>query len=222
MTYMPGSEAGLSISDIARATGLTDKTVRRCLSGSSEPRSSGGHPLEEEHERRAVTVARDVVGNPLLLGTPARTTLDVAVTEISDELIAALAANPAMLHQLDARKFEKLVAELYRRRGFEATLTPASGDEGVDVYVVRRDDVGSTLWVVQAKRYALNHKVGAGVVRELFGTVHAKNASAGILVTTSFFEPGAERMERDYEYKLELRDYLRLQEMLRWGASGRA
>ena len=33
-------------------------------------------------------------------------------------------------------------------------ITPASGDEGVDVYVVRNDDPGRTLWVVQAKRYA--------------------------------------------------------------------
>jgi restriction system protein len=54
------------------------------------------------------------------------------------------------------------------------------------------------------------------VVRELLGTVQAKNANAGIVVTTSFFEPGAVRMEQEFQYRIALRDYLCLQEMLRW------
>jgi restriction system protein len=53
-------------------------------------------------------------------------------------------------------------------------------------------------------------------VRELFGSVQAKNASAGILVTTSFFEPGAVRFEQEFQYRVRLRDYLALQQMLRW------
>jgi restriction system protein len=53
-------------------------------------------------------------------------------------------------------------------------------------------------------------------VRELFGSVQAKNASAGILVTTSFFEPGAVRFEQEFQYRVSLRDYLALQQMLRW------
>jgi len=140
----------------------------------------------------------------------------MAVDEISDGLIRELAARPERLYELNPRRFEELVAELYQRRGFEATLTPASGDEGVDVYVMRHDDLGRTLWVVQAKRYAAHHKVGAGVVRELLGTVHAQNASAGILVTTSFFQPGAVKVEQEFEYRIALRDYLGLQDMLRW------
>lgn len=167
-------------------------------------------------ERVEIPFARDPDGKPLPFGAPGRTALELAVTEISDTLIAELAANPKRLYQLDPRKFEQLVAELYRRKGFEATLTPASGDEGVDVYVVRNDDMGRTLWVVQAKRYAAHRRIGGGVVRELYGTVEAKNASAGILVTTSFFEPAAERQVTDLEYRLNLRDYFGLQDMLRW------
>ena len=168
--------------------------------------------LEQPH----LVVARDREGIELALGTPARERIDAVVNEISDELIAELAANPELLYQLNPRRFEELIAELYRRRGFEATLTPASGDEGVDVYVLRRDDLGRTLWVVQAKRYAAHLKVGAGVVRELLGTVQAKNASAGIVVTTSFFEPGAVKMEQEFQYRIALRDYLALQDMLHW------
>jgi restriction system protein len=181
-------------------------------------RLASGMPIEriiEWLEQRRLVVARDPQGRELALGTPGRQRIDAVVNEISDELIAELAANPERLYDLAPRRFEELVAELYRRRGFEATLTPASGDEGVDVYVVRNDALGRTLWVVQAKRYAAHNKVGAGVVRELLGTVQAKNASAGIVVTTSFFEPGAVRMEQEFQYRITLRDYLSLQDMLR-------
>lgn len=182
-------------------------------------RLASGMPIEriiEWLERRRLVVARDSQGAELPLGSPGRERIDAAVDEISDELIRELAVHPDRLYELNPRRFEELVAELYRRRGFEATLTPASGDEGVDVYVVSNDELGRTLWVVQAKRYAANRKVGAGVVRELLGTVYAKNASAGIVVTTSFFEPGAVRVEQEFEYRIALRDYLSLQDMLRW------
>jgi restriction system protein len=182
-------------------------------------RLASGMPIEriiQWLEQRRLAVARDPHGAELALGNPGRERIDAVVTEISDELIAELAANPERLYELNPRRFEELVAELYRRRGFEATLTPASGDEGVDVYVVRNDDLGRTLWVVQAKRYAAHLKVGAGVVRELLGTVHAKNASAGIIVTTSFFQPGAVKMEQEFQYRIALRDYLGLLDMLRW------
>ena len=46
----------------------------------------------------------------------------------------------------------------------------------------------------------------------------AKEASAGVLVTTSFFQPGAERLERRFKYRLSLKDYLDLQELLRMPA----
>jgi restriction system protein len=182
-------------------------------------RLAAGMPPErlvEWLESGRLTIARDSKGRALSEGSPERSRLDVAVNEISEALIEELAERPQLLYDLDPRKFEKLIAELYRRRGFEATLTPASGDEGVDIYVVSRNDLGQTLWVVQAKRHAAENRIEAGVVRELFGTVAAKEASAGILVTTSFFQPGAIKLEREFEYRLSLKDYMDLQEMLRW------
>ena len=38
---------------------------------------------------------------------------------------------------------------------------------------------------------------------------------SGVLVTTSFFEPGAERMRKEFEYRLSLKDYIAIQELLR-------
>ena len=106
------------------------------------------------------------------------------------------------MYELSPRKFEELVAELYRRRGFKVTLTSSTGGKGVDVYVVRHDELGSSLSVVQAKRYRPDRKIGVSLVRELKGTVATTNASAGVLLTTSFFTKGAKALAAEYEYTL--------------------
>ncbi|MGN6558204.1 MAG: restriction endonuclease [Solirubrobacterales bacterium] len=181
-------------------------------------RLAAGVPLErivEWFESGRFSPAFDSGGEPLAADSPGRQRLDLAIKEISDDLIQELAAHPELLYSLQPRKFEELVAELYSRRGFETNLTPASGDEGADVYVVSHSELGRTLWVVQAKRNAPERKVEAALVRELLGTVLAKHASAGILITTSFFQPGAKRLERDLEFRLSLKDYLDLQQLLR-------
>ena len=81
-------------------------------------------------------VAVDAAGRELAPSSPEHARLSLVVNEISEELIGELAANPKLLYELDPRKFEKLVAQLYRRQGFDTTLTPSTGDEGVDIYVV--------------------------------------------------------------------------------------
>jgi restriction system protein len=133
---------------------------------------------------------------------------------VSDHLIESLAEQPRLLYELSPRKFEELVAELYQRQGFEALLTPASGDGGVDVYVVRHDELGSSLTVVQCKRYAANHKIGVALVRELHGTVAATGASTGVLLTTSFFTGGARSIEKEFKYRLSLQDFLMVHQLL--------
>jgi hypothetical protein len=189
--------------------------------------TSSGLATVADQITRALTLRLDLVqpgsivtaigpeGRSLALGSPERATFDLRVTEFNDDVIAALAAQPRLLYELSPRRFEELVAELYARAGFEVELTPASGDGGVDVYAIRRDDLGSTLTVVQAKRYKPELKVGVGQVRELFGTVNLQDASAGVLITTSSFESGAKALAANHQWRLELRDYARLQEMLR-------
>lgn len=83
---------------------------------------------------------------------------------------------------------------MYLRRGFEAILTPASRDKGVDVYVIRHEEFGSTLTIVQCKRYSPTNKVGVATVRELYGVVEDTAASKGALVTTSFLRLALEAL----------------------------
>jgi restriction system protein len=229
---MPPLRTDQIIDLLARQSGLSPPRLEKLaalLGGNATAveeasrRLASGVPAErivQWFESGRLTIARDAEGGALLEGSPARQHLDIAVSEISEALIGELAARPSLLYELDPRKFEMLVAELFRRRGFETTLTPASGDEGVDIYAVSRSDLGQALWVVQAKRYAAERKVEAGVVRELLGTVTAKNASAGVLITTSFFQPGAIALEQQLQYRLSLKDYIALQEMLGGPAEG--
>lgn len=228
---MPPLSSRRAIELLAQLRSVTEREVRALADlvdgnpatlAALSQRLAAGMPPERIIEllrSGRLPAARDRDGRPLAPESPTRRVFDLAVEEFSDELVAHLAANPELMYSLSPRRFEELVAELYRRRGFAATLTPASGDEGVDVYVVRRDDLGASLTVVQAKRYAADHKVGAAIVRELVGTVDLKRATSGILITTSDFEPGARKVQQQYEYRLSLKDYVDLQELLRSSSS---
>lgn len=154
-------------------------------------------------------------GRPLRPDDPVRRAFDLSVASFNDQVVAHLAANPRLLYELTPRRFEELVAEIYSRSGFEVELTPASGDGGADVFAVRRDDLGSTLIVVQAKRYKPELKVEASAVRELLGTVDLNRASAGVLITTSSFRSGAEELAEQLKWRLSLKDYARLQDLLK-------
>jgi restriction system protein len=88
------------------------------------------------------------------------------------------------------RKFEELVADMFRNQGYEVTLTPSSNDGGMDVIAVRRDGIGTVMIVVECKRYAEDNKVGVEIARGLYGVVEQRRATRGIIATTSFFTKG--------------------------------
>ena len=88
------------------------------------------------------------------------------------------ARTPEYLRSMDPREFEVLVCELFRRMGFEATVTAYSGDGGVDGFLRRT----GRLSLLQCKR--VKGSVGEPVLRDLFGSMHAHDADEGIVVTT--------------------------------------
>jgi restriction system protein len=137
------------------------------------------------------------------------------VITASDEFLKKLSDNPGILHQLSPRGFEELVAELLSRLGYGVTLTPASKDGGKDIYAAKQDHLGTFLYVVECKKYAPDHPVGVGLVRQLSGVVHAEQATAGILATTSFFTRGAKEFQRQMAFQISLKDYFGITGWLR-------
>lgn len=127
------------------------------------------------------------------------TEIRVARYAPSFSLLRQLEKNKSAIDELSWREFEKLIATLLERDGYEVELMQGTKDGGVDVVAVK--DMGSsglykTLW--QAKKKKHGNKVGISVVRELADTRQEFGASKGIIVTSSYMTKGAlQRINRD-------------------------
>lgn len=76
---------------------------------------------------------------------------------------------------MSGRRFEHELAALFKRQGYSVTVTPGSGDGGIDIILKR---TGRTT-AVQCKQ--TRKPVGPAVVRELYGAMMASNVDDGIL-----------------------------------------
>lgn len=133
---------------------------------------------------------------------------DGQVKDRITDLILELSINPLPMQTLPFEDFERLIAELLRRLGYQVDLTRASKDGGVDIYASRLEPMGArVLYYVQCKRYAPPNKVGLPPVKELYGTVFARHATGGLLVTSSFFTSGALKFQKSVPHQLTLNDY---------------
>lgn len=149
-------------------------------------------------------------GLPLKKDSPEEQRITSTVATVSNNLAERISKDPEALYALDPRQFEELVAELFQRQGYSVDLTQFSKDGGKDIYVAKKNDLGSLLYLVQCKKYARHRKIGVGVVRELYGIVEKEKATGGIIATTSFFTRDAKQFTEDLRYRLELKDYIDL------------
>lgn len=83
--------------------------------------------------------------------------------------------------------FEGLVAEYFKRKGFDVAINGKAGpDGGVDVELRK----GGELSLVQCKQWRAT-TVGVDVVRELYGVMAARGAVGGYVVTSANFTSDA-------------------------------
>lgn len=138
----------------------------------------------------------------------------LAFQSVNEELIRHLASHPELLRTLDPRKFEELVADIFHQKGFQVELTSKTRDGGKDLYAAREDSLGTTLYLIECKRYSSSQKVGVEIVRGLYGVTLAERATMGIIATTSTFTRSAVDFATPLRYQLSLRDYDALREWL--------
>jgi putative zinc finger/helix-turn-helix YgiT family protein len=131
----------------------------------------------------------------------------LTIEEVNDLLIKYLATHPEVMREVHPRRFEELVAELFRRMGYDVMLTPRSKDGGFDILAFHKKSVGKLLTLVECKRYSPDHKIGVGLVRSLYGVIEEKRATHGVIATTSSFTRGARAFQQNLEYRLSLRDF---------------
>jgi hypothetical protein len=86
-------------------------------------------------------------------------------------------------------ELEQLVAEIFHAKGYQAHVTPRSGDYGVDVIA----ECGSTKVAIQVKKYMRGNNVGNVDVQKILGGMSYKHyrATEAVLVTTSDFSKKA-------------------------------
>jgi restriction system protein len=92
--------------------------------------------------------------------------------------------------------FERLMVNLLLSMGYGGSTTGAgralgrSGDDGVDG-VIDQDALGLDRVYIQAKRYATGNNIGAGAIRDFYGSLDRHKATKGLFVTTSGFSSSA-------------------------------
>lgn len=156
----------------AAGTGSNRKTV---LPASSVTRRETG---------RAVTVAPTHVVSQvspverLLAGTPA---------EHRDQAERPRSSGRT-IYSVPWHDFEVVVAEVFRRRGYEVQIPAAFGADGGKDLTVRRD--GRTR-VVQCKHWRRDDKIPVSEIRNFYGVVMAESAADGVFVTTAQFSRDA-------------------------------
>ena len=94
-------------------------------------------------------------------------------------------------------------------------VTPMTRDGGRDLLAYIDLRFSTLLCIVEAKKHRSDRPVGINLVRSLYGTLCAENASHAMLVTTSYFSPDAHQLQVQYPRRLSLRDYTHLVEWIR-------
>lgn len=101
----------------------------------------------------------------------------------------------------DGYEFEEFLKEYLIKMGLdEVEVTQRSRDGGIDLKAIRKgvgdfSEVDITHYYIQAKRYALDNKIGVSPIRQLKGTIPF--GYKGMLITTSDFVSGAEKVAID-------------------------
>lgn len=150
--------------------------------------------------------------------SPSLISIKKDVLQINDDLMHYIAQEPMSMHELSPREFEKIIAELFKKLGYEVELTKQTRDSGVDIYIAKKTDLGKFLFLVECKHYAPNRPVGIEVIRNMYGVLgmNKRKPTGGIIATTSHFAKGVkeEIVELNLEHRISLHDFEYISELL--------
>jgi HJR/Mrr/RecB family endonuclease len=141
------------------------------------------------------------------------------VAEVSEELMSYLAKNPQALYSLTPSVFEEIVAEIFRKFGFDVLLTKRTHDNGYDIIALESREYLQNKFLIECKRLAPEKKVGLSLVQRLYGVKISSHVTKAFLVTSSFFTKDALKFQRQHIWELELKDYEDIKTWLQmnWG-----
>lgn len=97
---------------------------------------------------------------------------------------------------LDGHAFERKVADLYKKYGYDAVVSKAGGDGGIDIVLTK----GEEKIAVQCKAH--NKAVAPAVARDLFGTMTSNGYKKGMIVSKNGFTKGVFEFVKDKDIEL--------------------
>jgi len=210
-------EIAVTVDELARLAGA-DSLEQQMFLRLLALRTIGGWSLREIAKRDNVTLdrvadqwfqARQWLQKRLEPSVGTIATLDL----VDVRLLEVLLSDPKLTYMLDWRSFEKALAAIVERLGYEVELQRGTKDGGIDIIAIRRDKAfGGHRYLLQAKRWS--HHVGVETVREVLFLREHYRATKACLATTSTFTRGAWELGQEYRWQLELRDSERLIEWL--------
>lgn len=113
-------------------------------------------------------------------------------------LLLRRALDLGVMLRMTGFEFEAFSAEVLRRQGYRARVTPPYRDLGVDIEIRGREGFG----LVQCKRFAPDKGVGRPVLQQLYGQMQSAGADFGCVITTSYFSRDADDWALDKPIKL--------------------
>jgi transcriptional regulator with XRE-family HTH domain len=198
------------VADIARALDIPADVLVAAAFSTRAPEVEGMQVPEPPVLHTSGVLGPD--GRPLDPNDPAFERIEVVYRDVSEELLRRVGQNPELMREMHWRDFERLVADLFERDGFDVELTPRSGDKGVDLFAVRKTGLGRSLYVVQAKQHAA--PIEPHFVRDFAWVIERQRATGGVLATTSRFSPGAVEEQQQLQFRMTLSDFSDLRSWL--------
>ena len=106
------------------------------------------------------------------------------IADLSQRLALLIAKDPKVLHVVEWRDLERLLAEVFSGLGFNVTLTPSSKDGGKDLILECISNETNCSYIVEIKHWRSGQKVGSSSISEFLRVILKENRNAGIFLST--------------------------------------
>lgn len=124
-----------------------------------------------------------------------------------------------IIYAIDHREYEVLIAHIFSLHGFTVELTKKTRDGGRDIIAIRSDLGIKSKYLIECKRYSMEHPINVELVRALYGVQMQEGANKSVLATTSRFTPDANtfaKKQNTTEWAMDLKD---INDIRQWVAS---
>jgi len=105
-------------------------------------------------------------------------------------------------------------SEAFSSAVISASLKESNRVSCPSVRLLNNSILGDMLIYAECKKWAPMHPVNVGLVRQLYGTVEADRATAGIMVTNSYFSREARQFQQTIKSRMSLIDYSELMKQI--------